>query len=424
MQHSQPGGKPLCLLVALLLACFSGQAQDINTRTFKLTQIQFEGLKEITLEKAIETTGLQKGQSVQLPLLQQASQRLLTSGLFRQVNFKYRYRGDEIEATFVIEENRTSLPCFFDNFAWFTDEELYAAIRRDLPNFTGKATEGGEMVETIRRALEKLLRENKLTGRVEAEMTNGGNTHLFRVAETKLPVCEVNFAGVAAFDLKPLREEMKEIFGTEYSREASVIIARDRVVPLYHQKGYLKIRIKGAQATFNQATSGKCAQQVTVLFPLEEGLSYRWNAPNWSGLEVLTVDLLTPRFGLKPGDVADGLKIRKGLRDISDLYLSKGYFGLDLKPQPSFDEAARTVTYNIAMKEGPQYKIGALITQKLPDTLNQKLQQQWQAIAGKPYEATLVNSVLQRFINDPKAYELRMEPNHQTLVVQLTIEPR
>ena len=93
--------------------------QDNNTRQFTLSQINFEGLKTIAADKAIAASGLQKGQTATLQQLKEAAQRLLGSGLFRQVKFQYKYLGNNLAATFVVEEHQASMPCHFDNFAWF-----------------------------------------------------------------------------------------------------------------------------------------------------------------------------------------------------------------------------------------------------------------------------------------------------------------
>lgn len=410
--------------LALVFVWLGGQAyaqQDLNTRQFTLSQINFEGLKTIEVSKAREASGLQTGQTATLQQLKEAAQRLLGSGLFRQVKFQYKYLDKNLAATFVVEEHQASMPCHFDNFAWFTDEELYAAIRRDLPNFDGKATEGGEMVETIRRALEKLLRERKVSGTVEAELANMGAVRVFKAVDVKLLVCELNFSGVTSIEEKHLREAAKEILGAEYSRIISGLIARETVVPLYLQKGYLKVRLRMAQAQISSAT-GKCQNQVAVLVPVEEGLSYQWNAPTWTGNQVLTAAILNHQFALNPGDVADGMKIRKGIAEASGEYLKRGYLGIQLKPSADFDETARTVTYRFTLEEGPQYQVGELTLKGFDAAESQKLKEYWQPLMGKPYDASILERIRKKMDANPRKVTTHLNPNHQTRMADLMLE--
>ncbi len=408
------------LLLVLLPAVVLGQA-DLNTRQFTLSEIKFEGLKTIEASKAREASGLQTGQTATLQQLKEAAQRLLTSGLFRQVKFQYKYLDKNLIATFVVEEHQATMPCHFDNFAWFTDEELYAAIRQELPNFDGKATEGGEMVETIRRALEKLLRDHKVSGAVEAEMANMGAVHVCKAVDVKLPVCELGFSGVTSIAEKELQEAMKEIFGAEYSRIVSSLIARETIIPMFLQKGYLKVRLRSAQAQISKA-AGKCQNQVAVLLPLEEGLSYQWNAPNWTGNQLLTAAILNHRFALKPGDVADGMKIRKGISDAIGEYEKRGYLGVQLKPSTDFDETARTVTYSFTLAEGPQYQVGELTVKGFDAAETRRLKDYWQPLMGKPYELSILEGILKKISADPRKVTNHLESDHQARTANLTLE--
>ncbi len=410
------------LVLVAGLSCLAQAQEDISARTFTLTKVNFEGLKTIAPDKAIAASGLQTGQKVQVQHLKDAAQRMLESGLFRAARLQYKYLGDTLDVTFIIEESLTSLPCLFDNFPWFTNEEIHAAIRRDLPNFDGKATEGGAMVETIRKSLEKLLRENNLAGRVETEMAGLGSAHLFKLEDVKLPICAINFDGVAAFKESHLRGVVQELFQVDYSSSINRLIARDTLIPLYRQKGYLKVRLKQVQGTFNKEGEAKCKDKVTVRLTLEEGVAYKWNEPVWSGNEVVTTEILQRQFLLKPGDVADGLKIDKGILQVTIEYQERGYFGLHLTPQPQFDETARTVTFRFAITEGQQYKIGSLTVTGANATRGQQLKEQWATIEGKPWEVSLLRRLLEKAAVTGRNVSLSPAAEHEKRLVNVTVE--
>ena len=412
----------LWVLLVAGLGCLAQAQEDISNRSFTLTKINFQGLKTIATDQAMAGSGLQTGQTVKVQHLKDAAQRMLDRGIFRAARLQYKYVGDALEVTFTVEENITSLPCLFDNFPWFTNEEIQAAIRRDLPNFDGKATEGGEMVETIRQSLTKLLRENNIAGRVETEMAGLGAAHMFKLEEVKLPICAINFDGVAAFDESHLRGVVQELFQVEYSRSINNLIVRDTVIPLYRQKGYLKVRLKQLQGAFNKEGDAKCKDKVSVLIPLEEGASYKWNEPVWSGNELLTTEMLNRRILLKAGEVADGVKIDKGIAQVSLEYQERGYFGLRLNPQPQFDETARTVTFRFTITEGQRYKIGSLTLTGANAARGQKLKEQWATIEGQPFERSLLRTLLEKSSVSGRNVSLSNIAEHEKLLVNVTVE--
>src|SRR5262245_12165791 len=60
-----------------------------------------------------------------------------------------------------------AIPCVFDNFVWFKDQEIVDEIRKDLPSFDGTAPESGDSINKILSALERMLKKKGLPGQVE-----------------------------------------------------------------------------------------------------------------------------------------------------------------------------------------------------------------------------------------------------------------
>src|SRR5262245_36285144 len=60
-----------------------------------------------------------------------------------------------------------AIPCVFDNFVWFKDQEIIDEIRKDLPAFNGSAPESGDSIDKIIGALKRMLENKKLPSEVE-----------------------------------------------------------------------------------------------------------------------------------------------------------------------------------------------------------------------------------------------------------------
>src|ERR1044071_4627542 len=131
----------------------------------KIAAIETEGLQTLKTETVIATSGLKIGEPFSVEATDAAAERLVSSGLFKKVGYRTRTAGANVTITFQLEEIKgQSSPVVFDNFIWFSDEELTAAIVHEVPSFNGSAPDIGNTNEAIKKALQKLLDERKLPG--------------------------------------------------------------------------------------------------------------------------------------------------------------------------------------------------------------------------------------------------------------------
>ena len=160
----------------------------------KIAKIETEGLQNLTTEAVIATSGLKIGDPFTVKATDAAAERLLSSGLFKRVAYSTRNVGANVTITFRLEEAKgQSSPVVFDNFVWFSDEELAAAIKREVPSFNGSAPDIGNTNDAIKKALQNLLAERKLPGQVEYNPTE--HEHLFRVEGVPMKICTLHFPG-------------------------------------------------------------------------------------------------------------------------------------------------------------------------------------------------------------------------------------
>src|SRR6266446_4294860 len=131
-------GLAFLILFALMQSSPSGLAQQPGGN--RLAKVEFEGTKRLTHDQLLSTSGLEIGQPINVAALDAAGQRLMDSGLLKKLSYRLHSVKNEATVTFQIEE-ATGLkhPAIFDNFIWFTDDELATAVRRELPLFDGTA---------------------------------------------------------------------------------------------------------------------------------------------------------------------------------------------------------------------------------------------------------------------------------------------
>jgi outer membrane protein assembly factor BamA len=425
------------LLCAMLLLAAGVVAQEPPPNAkWRLTTIVFEGLKSQPPEKMIDASGLKVGQTIDFEMVKAAAQRLSQTGLFGKVAYRYRYSSTQIELTFELEEKATGKKrCSFDNFVWFSDKEIADAIRRDMPDFDGTILISDFVGEEIKKSLTRLLAEKKIAGEVAYELfrveekTGEDLSYMFKVKAANLPICDIQFAGAQDELKKPLLDALKPLFKTEYSKNDVGAFAHAALLPIYTQRGYLKAAFQTPQP--NLSASGACANAVVVTLPVAEGLQYHWNDPVWSGNQAYSAQELNAALKLKQGDVADSTKIEKGWVEIPGVYGKKGYLKVRLKLDRVFDDARRLVTYQIALTEGPQYRMGQVTIAGLPEDDARRVKDAWELKAGEIFSASYTTAFINKvaragLIKQPRglrpAQELKRDDQRLTVDVVVKFE--
>src|SRR5690242_9701943 len=146
----------------LLIAAAVVAAQQAQPASWKLAKVEAPNVRRFTPEQVLTMSGLQLGQTVSLDAVDAAMGRLSATGYFTSVGYRYNYVGGNLTVTFNLEEAKWNAPVVFDNFVWFSDEELTSAVRQAVPNFDGTAPTSGGTAERIAAALEGLLKEKKI----------------------------------------------------------------------------------------------------------------------------------------------------------------------------------------------------------------------------------------------------------------------
>ena len=78
--------------------------------------------------------------------LQEIADGLVHLGVFSRVNFRFTVKNRRATVNFELED-AAAVPVMFENFPWFTDEELADEIRQGVPLFDGSAPRDGTLLE-------------------------------------------------------------------------------------------------------------------------------------------------------------------------------------------------------------------------------------------------------------------------------------
>jgi outer membrane protein assembly factor BamA len=421
------------LWFALFLIAPGVPAQQAPTAgRMRLSKIEFNGLQRYSQEEAIAASGLQIGQLVDVPTLDAAAQRLFDSGLFKKLSYRYRTTGNQAVVTFQTEEEKGAVaPVVFDNFVWFSDEELLTAVRRQVPSFAGTANVSA--TNGITKALQQLLQDRKMAGRVEympsGDLSGGNVEHLFSVEGVTVPICTVHFAGATAQHESDLIKRSKLLIAIDYKRSFVGPFATVNLFPIYREWGHLRARFGTPTAKLESDTTGDCKSGVSVTVPVEEGLLYSWGKAEWSGNAALSNPELERALKMKNGELANGLKIDKGLLSVQEAYGKQGYLTARIKDTPVFEDASQSVTYQIGIEEGPQYHMGMLTITGLSEDRTNELKRKWKLQPGSVYDDSYIHEFIKKdFVLDaseigspPRSISTDFKFDRRKFIVDVTI---
>ena len=410
------------LRAILLLVTLSALASIASAQAGRLTNIEVVGLKRVPREQVIASSELRIGQAVDPSLLDAAATKLMQSGLFKKLTYRVRGRASEVTVTFEVEEANRSLPVVFENFVWFTDEELANAIRNDIPFFNGTAPEAGDATEKIVQSLQRLLNERKIPGRVEVmpynDLAKGTQEFLFTVRGVKIPVCSLRFPGAEAVPEAELINASQPLINSDFSRKDISGFATYTLFPLYRRLGRLRAQFQEPAPT-KAENLANCVDGVTVTVPVDEGIVYSWAKSDWNGNHSLSATELSAALGMKTGEIADGSKIDAGLKEVSKAYGRKGYLVVRIKESSQFDDSAHWVSYQFTVYEGPQYHMGTLVINGLAPDLTQNLKESWTLQSGAVFDESYVEdfrlNTLPRFIGTQMQRSLAFHATAQTV---------
>lgn len=410
---------------SLFIAVSLAGAQQAPPKNWKLAKVEAPNIRRFTPEQILTMSGLQIGQTVDLDAVDAAMTRLTQTGFFTKVGYRYSYVGDKLTVTFALEEARWNVPVIFDNFVWFSDDELISAVRQAVPNFDGTAPTSGGTVEIITSVLERLLRDKQIEGHIEYlstfERSGENSAHVFAVKDLAIPICAVSFTGMAAISEADLLKKSKALIHADYSRSYVADFVQDNLVPVYRERGHLKVRFSEAQA---KRESGDCKNGVHITLAVTEGAVYSWDKAEWNGNAAFTTPALEDLLSMRTGELANGLKMDDGIKAIKAAYGKKGYILSKFNLESSFDEANRRVVYRVTIAEGAQYHMGAVSFAGLSAGDATRLRKAWVLQENAIYNASYLDEYMRVWLppEEPlraKMQRVSLKPDHQRLTIDV-----
>ena len=428
------------ILIATCAFCTLLAAQHVPAQTapdsFVVAEVHSSGSHRYSDAQIAATVGLRPGDPVDQQKLQEIADGLVHLGVFSRVNFRFTVTNRRATVNFELED-ADSVPVMFENFPWFTDDELRDEIRQGVPLFDGSAPRDGTLLQEITAVLAAKLASRGIKANVEhmlvAEPSSDQMIMQFRQDGPSFTVSSLTFGDALAQNSEKLKDRVSDLVGKNFSRFAIELFENEQLRPVYLATGQIGVKFGAPSVHFSGGTDP--AQQtpstVDVQIPIMPGLVYHLSGITWTGNSALDATELSKLLAVKPGDLANGMQLAGDWEQVELEYQHRGYLDVKATPAAQFDDAKATVAYNVKIAEGPQYRMGQLVITGLSVDSEQIVRNSWQLKAGQVFDNTYLEEMLSKlekptvaiFGDKPVHYEkmghfLRTNPaNHVTDVL-------
>ena len=216
------------LFLSLLFSAAAAQKQSTSGKAssvtaYKLISLKVTGTTRYTDKEILAASGLQIGQNVADGDFKEAVRRLGDSGLFSDVVYSYSSAnaGTRLELQLADTDKNKLVPAQFENFVWFTDDDLRTALQRRVPLFQQLLPIAGNLPERVSEALQALLTEKQFPGRVdflrkEDELDGALIAIDYRVEEVSIRIRSAEFPGASPEQTSLLTTAARRLTGAEY----------------------------------------------------------------------------------------------------------------------------------------------------------------------------------------------------------------
>lgn len=396
------------------LICFSASfAQNEKPGSSNLASVEVTGSNRYASEQIVSVMAMKPGTQVTREDFQTGADTLSKTGLFSNVRYKFSTTPAGAKVTYEVTD-RPTLPVAFDNFVWFTDADINAAIKSTVILYDGTAPEAGTDLDQVKEALDKFVLRRGVRGDVVYTVGSSAITDqreiVFRVEGVELPVAAVEFSDELAKTSRELQERTPDIVGKAYSRSAIETFEFERVRPIYLAAARLRVKFSPVTARMEGNASDPNVARVIVIAPIEPGPVYTLDSIILSGYSAISAEDLHAMVDVKPGYPVNGMAIEASWVRIQEAYAKLGYLDATVKLEADFDDKGARVIYSARIKEGPQYHMGQLVLTGLSTEGERRIRNAWRIQPGaifdqSIYEDFLASGIKEAFAGLPFHYD-------------------
>jgi len=396
------------------------------SKPFPVESIRVEGNKEFSDEEIVKMSGIQAGQAVQKADFDAAQKRLLESGLFETVAYRYTPAGNKggYAATFQVKEIGQAFTYRFEAID-VPDAELRAYLKQQEPLFADRIPATEPVLKRFTSDLEKFLATRNKPLQIVGKLTPDPKGQLEVVFQpAALPaVAQVKFVGNRAIATPALQQAIAGAgIGALYTEPRFRQILDASIRPQYEALGYMRVNFPQIETTPASDVKG-----INVTVHITEGPVFKLREVNITG-EMADNPRLAKEGAFRINETVDMHAIDEGAKRIEKYLKRRGFMDASAKVQPKVDDKSKTVDVAVNVDPGPQYRMGKLDIEGLDITSEPQIRKMWALAEKAPFDFEYPDSFLADMPNvldnlGRTRSTIKPDPGTLTVDVILTFSP-
>jgi outer membrane protein assembly factor BamA len=386
------------LVWVLMLSCALAGAQTPKKKTAPLPApapankwpvqgVVVDGNHAYTADQIVSAAGIKVGQFAGRPEFEAARDRLVATGVFETVGYKFEPAPDQqgYIATFQVTEVEPGFPVRFEELG-VPVKDVEAMLRAKDPLFSPARVPATKAVMDrylawVQEYLASKNIQEKLAIKV-TPVTSDQFAIVIRPARALPAVAAVTFSGNQVVPQGVLREAISGVaVGAPYSEGGFREILNNAIRPVYEQRG--RVRVAFPEVRTESVDTGELAG-VHVFVKVDEGVSYNLGNVSIDGATPVEPPALLKAGDFKTGDVANMDKVAEGIDKIRKAVRHAGYLDVKVSSDRKIDDEKKTVDIVVRVDAGPQYSMGKLTLVGLELDGEAEINRIWTMKEGKP----------------------------------------
>ena len=388
------------LLAFLLLwpAQAAPQANQTPTR-WPIESLSVTGNSRYPADRIIAICGLKLGQVAGKEELDAARIRLLDTGAFSSVGYRYGPSPSNkgFQVTFEVVEAADVYPFRFDRLD-ASASELTASLERSDPLFADRISATPPVLNRYAKAIEQYLaaqgKKEAVVGRLVVD-DSGQMVVVFSPSAAPPSIAEVRFTGNSAVTAVKLQNVIAAVaVGVPYSETRFRQLLDANIRPLYDALG--RVRVAFPKVTVEPS---KDVKGLAVNVEVQEGDVYSLDAVKLAGNGLPEKELLKAA-DFKTGEVADFNAVDAGLARIRKRLARQGFLKCETSVDRDVRDQEKKVSLVVHIEKGPQYTFGKLTIEGLDLNSEAAIRRMWGLKPGAPFDAEYPDHFLTRVRED------------------------
>jgi len=420
-------------------------SQDyLKPQEYELGPIIVEGADNFDHNALKAISGLRQGDRIMIPgeKISKAIKNLWEEGLFSDVEISVDKFSGDIAYLRIKVQTRPKLSYF--RFSDGVSKKDADNIREEINLYSGR-TISDNLINVTRFKVRNYYLEKGfyqamvIIDRIPDSLVNNAEYFVIRVDKgNKVKIKDIIFEGNASISSVKLRRQMKDtkrksimsIFKKSKFNQAAYKRDKENIIKKFNENGLRDATIAKDSVYMLDNKS------LIIDIQVDEGQMYYFGDIEWIGNALFTSSYLDTVLGIKPGDPFNQSLLEQRLfmsqdgRDVSSLYMDRGYLFFNLVPVEMSISEGNKINYQMRIVEGKEARVRNIIIRGNTKTNEHVIRREIRIRPGDLFNRNDIirtqRELAQLGYFNPEAFQVNPIPNPQdgTVDIEFIVEER